>query len=182
MNGICYELHHLFASRKPHRFLFDSSEIPENGIYVLFEEGESAHATDRIVRIGTHTGDEQLRSRLNQHFVNENKDRSIFRKNIGRAILNRDNDPFLEQWEIDLTTRAAKTQYASHVDMEKQAQVEKQVTASTQTCFKFVVFPVLRKDERLFWESRIIATVSRCPDCRPSPGWLGLSSPKEKIR
>jgi len=30
--------------------------------------------------------------------VNENKDRSIFRKNIGRALLNKDNDPFIEQW------------------------------------------------------------------------------------
>ena len=41
---------------------------------------------DRIVRIGTHTGENQLRSRLMQHFVKENKNRSIFRKNIGRCF------------------------------------------------------------------------------------------------
>jgi hypothetical protein len=35
---------------------------------------------------------------LKEHFVNENKDRSIFRKNIGRALLNKDNDYFIEQW------------------------------------------------------------------------------------
>jgi len=30
-----------------------------------------------IVRVGTHKGDRQLRSRMLQHFVNENKDRSF---------------------------------------------------------------------------------------------------------
>jgi len=33
-------------------------------------------------------------SRLLQHFVMENKDRSIFRKNIGRALLARAGDPY----------------------------------------------------------------------------------------
>ena len=32
------------------------------------------------------------------------KDRSIFRKNIGRAILNKNNDSFLEIWNLDFTT------------------------------------------------------------------------------
>ena len=78
------------------------------GIKLLFEKGETAHGMDRIVRIGTHTGKNQLRSRLKQHFIKEDKDRSIFRKNIGRSLLNRDKDPFLEQWEIDLTSRKQK--------------------------------------------------------------------------
>ena len=76
-------------------FPFDVTRIPLNGIYVLFERGEVAHGANRIVRVGTHTGDDQLRSCLRQHFLLENKDRSIFRKNIGRAPLNRDYDPFL---------------------------------------------------------------------------------------
>jgi hypothetical protein len=50
------------------------------------------------------------------------------------------------------------------------------------TTFWFVVFPVPQKETRLMLESRIISTVSRCPICRPSAGWLGLHSPKEKIR
>jgi len=32
-------------------------------------------------------------------------DRSIFRKNIGRALLNRDRDDYLQIWEIDFMTR-----------------------------------------------------------------------------
>ena len=45
-----------------------------------------------------------------------------------------------------------------------------------------MVFRVNDKAERLHWESRIISTVSLCKECRPSPGWLGLDSPKAKIR
>jgi len=79
------------------RFPFCEDQIPLNGIYILFEKGELAHNTDRIVRIGTHTGINQLRSRLKQHFIVENKDRSIFRKNIGRALLNKNHDDFINQ-------------------------------------------------------------------------------------
>ena len=82
------------------KFPFDKKKIPLNGIYILFEKGEFAHNTNRIVRIGTHTGNNQLHSRLFQHFLNENKDRSIFRKNIGRALLNKERDTFLEKWEL----------------------------------------------------------------------------------
>jgi hypothetical protein len=48
--------------------------------------------------------------------------------------------------------------------------------------FWFVVISAPKKETRLMLESRIISTVSRCPDCRPSAGWLGRYSPKDKIR
>ena len=182
MIEICPEFHQIL-DRLPHNhFPFDDSLIPLNGIYILFEDGELAHGTNRIVRIGTHTGKDQLRSRLKQHFILENKDRSIFRKNIGRALLNKDKDPFLEKWELDLTTRAAKEKLGFQIDHEKQKQVERQVSDYIQSHFWFVVFPVSQKEDRLILESRIISTVSLCPSCRPSPNWLGLFSPKEKIR
>jgi hypothetical protein len=44
------------------------------------------------------------------------------------------------------------------------------------------VFRVDDKSERLNLESKIISTVSRCEQCRPSGGWLGLRSPKDRIR
>ena len=182
MMDICYELHTMLDQLPHHHFPFDNAQIPMNGLYILFEDGEKAHGTDRIVRIGTHTGQNQLRSRLKQHFIVENKDRSIFRKNIGRALLNKDNDPFLEQWEIDLTTHVARIEFAPHIDIEKLKMVEHQVTKNIQSHFWFIVFPVPQKEDRLMLESRIISTVSLCKSCRPSPNWLGLFSPKEKIR
>src|SRR3989339_1908436 len=108
MSEECNTIHKWFNSMNRIHFPCNEDRIPLNGIYILFEKGEEAHDTNRIVRVGTHTGNNQLRSRLRQHFINENKDRSIFRKNVGRALLNKEKDQFLEQWELDLTTRSSR--------------------------------------------------------------------------
>lgn len=182
MSKNCHTIHQWFDGMKKYTFPFNKQEILENGIYILFEKGEFAHSTNRIVRIGTHTGNNQLRSRLFQHFLNENKDRSIFRKNIGRALLNKDKDIFLEQWEIDLTTKNAKELHSNSVDFIKQKEIEKRVTKYIQNNFSFVVFQIDDKDKRLEIESKIISAVSLCDECKPSENWLGNFSPKEKIR
>jgi hypothetical protein len=64
----------------------------------------------------------------------------------------------------------------------KLKTIEEKVTAYIQQSFTFVVFPVEDKVKRLGIESKIISTVSLCDECRPSQSWLGLVSPKEKIR
>jgi len=182
MSKICNEIHGIFNDLKEYSFPFNDKEIPKNGIYILFEKGEKFNDLKRIVRIGTHTGNNQLQSRLKQHFVKENKDRSIFRKNIGRALLNAANDSFLGQWDLDLTTKVNKEKYSEQVDFEKQQSIEKKVTEYIQNNFSFAVFEVLDKQQRLRIESRIISTVSNCRNCKPSENWLGLSSSKQKIK
>jgi hypothetical protein len=182
MSEECNTIHKWFNAVKRLNFPFNENDVPLNGIYVLFEKGEEAHGADRIVRIGTHTGNNQLRSRLRQHFINENKDRSIFRKNIGRALLNKDKDPFLEQWNLDLTTRKAKESNKDKIDFEKQRAIEKNVTKYMQDNFSFVVFEVPKKEDRLILESKIISTISLCKECGASTDWLGLYSPKDKIK
>lgn len=101
----CAALHTWARSLPRHRFPFDEKKIPKDGIYLLFEKGERSHGGERLVRAGTHTGEGQLPSRLRQHFVMENKDRSIFRKNIGRALLNKKPDPYAAVWELDFHER-----------------------------------------------------------------------------
>lgn len=182
MSKNCNTVHQWFNRMKKLEFPYDETEIPENGIYILFEKGELGHSTDRIVRIGTHTGQKRLRLRLYEHFLREKKDRSIFRKNIGRALLNKDNDPFLEKWNLDLTSREAREQHSGSVDFDKQEEVEKRVTKYIQDKFSFVVFQVDDKAGRLNFESKIISTVSLCRECKQSEDWLGNYSPKEKIR
>jgi len=178
----CHSLHQILAGLPKFAFPFEETQIPRNGIYVLFEDGEAAHGTNRVVRIGTHTGNNQLRSRLKQHFLNEKKDRSIFRKNIGRCLLNRDHDPFLEFWELDLTSRAAKEQYSANIDFNKQNEVEKRVSEYIRGHLRFVVFEVPDKDKRLDLESKLISTISRCGDCGASATWIGQNSPISKIK
>jgi hypothetical protein len=182
MSEICRQVHEWVNGLESFGLPFPEERVPTNGIYVLFEEGERGHGTSRIVRIGTHTGANQLRSRLKQHFLNRNKDRSIFRKNIGRALLQRDGDPFLQQWEIDLTTRANRERYGADVDREKLASLEQRVSEVIQTRFRFAVFEIPDQQRRLHLESRLVSTVSLCADCGPSAQWLGMHSPKAKIR
>ena len=181
MSTNCNKLHQLVNNSKRLKFPFKEEDIPLNGIYILFERDESAHGGDRIVRIGSHTGINQLRPRLKQHFVNENKDRSIFRKNIGRALLNKSKDSFLEQWELDLTSKKSKEKNLHLVDLNKQKEVEKKVTEYIQNNFSFAVLKIDDKKKRLESESKLISTVSLCKECGPSKNWLGLFSPKEKI-
>lgn len=179
MSKECEELHNLFNKMEKQEFPFEENKIPENGIYILFEKGELAHGKDRIVRIGTHTGQGNLRNRLKEHFINENKDRSIFRKNIGRCFLLK--DPFLEQWELTPLIKEVREKHPE-IDFKKQAEVEKRISKYIQENFSFIVIPIKDKDKRLELESKIISTVSLCNECKPSENWLGLSSPKEKIR
>ncbi len=122
------------------------------------------------------------RPRLTQHFVNESKDRSIFRKNIGRCLLNRDNDPFLASWELDLTSRKARDAHAGTIDFAKQKAIERRVSEYIQNHFTFVVFEIPGKDMRIELESKLISTISLCPKCGPSKNWLGNHSPKSKIQ
>ena len=83
---------------------------------------------------------------------------------------------------LDLQSDIEKTIKSLSLDQKKQKLVERQVSDYIQSHFRFIVFPVPQKEDRLILESRIISTVSLCPSCRPSPNWLGLFSPKEKIR
>lgn len=178
---VCESLHAWANARSVYDWSFDSKTLPENGIYIVFEKGELGHGGNRIVRIGTHTGDRQLRSRLRQHFIQENKDRSIFRKNIGRAMLSRAGDTFAPDWEIDLTPRASREKHSGRIDMARQSSIEKAVTRYIQESFTFVVVAVGTAEERLRLEAKLIGTVARCGDCGPSSGWLGRFSPVEKI-
>jgi hypothetical protein len=179
---MCAVLHELVRNGTLHTFPFNRRDIPADGIYALFERGETSHGGNRIVRIGTHTGDAQLPARLRQHFIQQNKDASIFRKNIGRALLAAAADPYLVEWERDRSTLAGRERFGLEPDAVKRTRVEADVTHHLQTNMSFVVFNVPDKAERLRLESRMISTLSICRQCVPSTTWLGAASPQDRIR
>lgn len=182
MSELCTALHEWAREKERIGFSFDEDTIPSNGIYLLFEKKENGHGGDRIVRVGTHRGDGNLYSRLKEHFIVENKDRSIFRKNIGRALLAKDGDTFLTQWEKDLTSRKGKVANAGIVDMKKKDKTEHRVSRYIRNHFGFVIIPTRRgSKERLALEGRLISTISLCEECKPSKGWLGSHSPVDEI-
>ena len=187
MESLAVRLHQLFNQQKRISFPFQEKkdEIPSNGIYIIFEKGETFHNMDRIIRVGTHTGDNQLFSRLNQHFLKENKNRSIFRKNIGRSLLHKENNPYSKEWEYDTTSREGKEKYAKLLNLEFEKKLENQISTYIHENLSFVVFEVKTKEDRLFWEEKIIATLSKAAkqgEIKPSDKWLGNFSPIEKIR
>lgn len=174
----CDRLHQLFCAMP--RYTWEQiSQIPfTNGIYIIFEKGEQYHGMERIVRVGTHTSSDRLKTRLLDHFVRENHDGSIFRKNVGKAILNAHRDPYLATWTMD----TSKPENRRFVDKEKNADTERRVSKYLRENFTFTVFQVINKDERLRMEEAIIATLNAEPTFIPGSKWPGLYSPETEIR
>lgn len=77
MSDACATVHKLANGLSRHYFPFEETEIPSNGIYILFQKGEKGHGleslSERIVRIGTHSSEDSLRRRLEEHFTKEIK-------------------------------------------------------------------------------------------------------------
>ena len=127
MSEKCAWLHKTLQELPLIKYPFDISKLPNNGVYFVYENGETwGHSNEkipRIVRIGTHRGN-NFKSRISEHFLlNESKmnfdkdippphDRSIFRKNIGRALLNKQQDDYLGYGRLIL--QLEKTETNSH--------------------------------------------------------------------
>lgn len=172
------ELHRLFNGLTRYNYN-EISNIPfDNGIYIVFENGEEYMGLERIVRIGTHTSQNRLRKRLRDHFINENKDGSIFRKNVGKALLNQRNDSYLPVWTLD----TSKEENAVHTDREIQKSIEAEVSSYLKSNMQFAVIEVENKEERLRLEAAIISTLNHATTFGPGESWLGNYSPEHKIR
>ncbi len=181
MKDVCGYLHE--SVRRLHRFRagFDVGDVPLNGIYLLFEKGECSHGGERIVRVGTHTGQNNLPKRLAEHLYAKNKDRSIFRKHIGRCLLRRDNHPYAKVWEYDLTKTVEREKYSHLIDVDMQVAIEDSITEYMIENFSFSVIRVDQKENRLSYEEQLIATLASCEVCNCSSGWLGKWHPNANI-
>ena len=195
----CKKLHESLESLKVIRWPFNLEELPGNGVYFFYEEGEVwGHGGEkpRIVRIGTHK-EGNFKSRVREHYVfderkldfNEDqpapKERSIFRKNIGRALLAKEKDDYLKVWEIDYTTKANREKFGNLRDIGKEKELEKRISNILRERFSFRYIIVSGEKDRMGStgiESELIGTASLCGKCRPSRDWLGLYSPKQEIR
>ena len=96
--------------------------------------------------------------------------------------MNKANDPFITQWNIDLTTRDAKEKYSSSIDFEKMKTIESQVSGYMRNNLSFSVFEVTTEENRLEMERLLIKTISADNSFKPSNDWLGNYSPIDKIR
>ncbi len=194
----CEWLHTTLKDQPQIHFPFDLEGLPRNGIYFFYEDGETwGHGGElpRIVRVGTHRQG-NFRSRIADHFLIGRKielsrmrpapkDRSIFRKNLGRAILNQSRSKYVKTWEVDFTTRTNREHKGALRNLELEAKVEAEITEVLRTRFSFRFVEVREEDARLGskgLEAKLIGTLSRCGTCTSSENWLGRHSPVRKIR
>jgi hypothetical protein len=197
MSKTCKWLHEQLESLPVFRYPFDLEMLPKNGVYFFYEEGENSKhgegiSRPRIVRIGTHK-ENNFRSRLSEHFLlNESKmkftqanpkpsDRSIFRKNIGRALLTEQRDlGYSKIWEIDFTSNINRANQSQLRNIEKEKNIESQITELIRKRFYFRFISIEGQEKRMGKtgiESRLIGTVTACKFCKPSNSWLGKFSP-----
>ncbi len=173
----CLLLHKLFNEQTMYGYTEIDSIPFNNGIYIIFEKGETYKGYSRIVRVGTHTSPNRLKARLKDHYISKNKDGSIFRKNIGKAILNQRNDAYLSNWNVD-TSKPANKHY---INYSLQAGIEDSVSTYLQENTFFTVFEVTDLTERMRLESGIIATLNNDESFKKSVSWLGNYSTEHEI-
>lgn len=159
-----------------------NDKIKKDGIYFIVDRNENSHSHNRIVRIGTHTGEGNLYQRIYEHIYKENKDRSIFRKHIGRCILAKNKDAYLEKWELDLTSRKNKDKYSHLINIDFQKKIELQISDYIKSNLTLHIIEVQNKQDRLLLEKALLSTIANCSECQPSPRWLGNFHPNVKIQ
>jgi hypothetical protein len=178
---ICSALHRFCSTLPRHKTHKD--RLPKNGLYIFFEDGETAcHGDlegDRIVRIGNHPQTQDgLAARLTKHYTGS-KRTSVLLRDIGGAMLRRDlpESPCLEPSPGKGHWERQKGKYCAICEPYKAKSkcfVHNQMTYVTIPCDD------MHKRNRL--EKILIASVSICPCCSPSPTWLGLKAYDSKVR
>ena len=165
-------IHELLELLPLYKYPVNRRDLPSNGIYFFYEEGEvikvGSRVFKRIVRVGTHKEQGRFPNRILDHFYGD-KNSSVFRRHLGAAILARENphDSRLREW-----MKGSKT----------LRDVERKVSRLLRERFSFRYIRVDDRDERLELEERLISTLARFSPKYVSPNWLGRYSPTEKIR
>ena len=196
----CEWLHNLLEDLPLLRYPFDIEKLPDNGVYFFYEKGElhghNSKDKPRIVRVGTHR-EGNFKSRMKDHFIfndskmnfNQNQspphDRSIFRTNLGRAILNKSNSKYLKIWNTDFTTKKNREELSHLRNIKFEKEIETKVTKLLHENFSFKFLIVEGEEGRIGSkgiESKLIGTLSHCEKCTSSKRWLGNHSPVSKIQ
>jgi hypothetical protein len=163
----CADLHQLLRTQQRNGFPPPFAELPLNGIYFIFERGQQTHdGVQRIVRVGSHRGWNNLVPRLWQHITPHG--RSSFRWDVGAAIL-AERRPGFEHipeavWAVcDTVARKPphRDQWVGPLD-----RFETQLSAFIAEQFTFSAIGTDNPKEALELEKACIGIVAGCDHCR----------------
>lgn len=103
--------------------------------------------------------------------------------NIGIAILNKRNDPYLKVWDKDTSNKQKfKKENPTLLNDEYQKEIEAEVSNYIINNVFFTYLEVENREIRLLLERKLIASIWRDIDFKPSDNWLGMYSTKNSIR
>ena len=157
-------------------------QIPiADGLYFFYESGEtSQHGPDgRIVRVGNHPRSQGGLVRRLQNHTSGRKNGSVFRKFLGGALMRAENPnhpclapgPGKGHWERQNQKACSRCK-----------PTEQQVSSLLRTKFTFRCVLIESREERNRLEEVLIASLSACSTCLPSPNWLGRAAYSEVVR
>lgn len=191
----CKWLHGQLNRLRTFKWHFDLNELPDDGIYFFYEKGEvwgHGGGEPKIVRIGS-CRNGNFKSRISEHYLWKKekmnfsrnqaapKDRSIFRKNIGRALLGKSKSDYLKIWNIDFTKKEARSLQSNHRNIRIEKTTEKTISKMLRKNYSFKCIEIKNQMGGNGLESRLIGTVAKCRLCKSSKRWLGQFSSEERI-
>ena len=158
MESSALQLHELFNSEKLIRYSypFGGKGFLTNGIYIFFEKGEAITTPEgKILDRIVRVGTHRGEGNLYKRL------KQHFTGNITSSIFRKDIGEALSTKD------------------------EEEISKYMRESFSFVIFEVETEEERLYWEERIVFTLSKAVilgQISPSKNWLGNKSSKGKIR
>lgn len=174
----------LFNKVKRHKYPYFENKIDKNGIYIMFEKGETHLCFDRVVRIGSHTGQNRLYERIDEHYIGNDHRNSVFRKHLGRCFLTIDKRiDYIQNWDLKIKSREDKEKNQSKINRTFEEKYEKIVSEYIKNSFTFIVIPALTDaKKRIRLEKGLIATFAQAENISISENWKGKFHPDRKIQ
>ena len=200
-NEGCSRLHEMLEQLPLRGGGVNPDDLPDGaGIYYFYQKSgdtweKSGHGNGQkgIVRIGISGG---TRGRVSDHYHGVipiediamdtfcPKDRSIMRKHIGRALLNRSGHPhalYIDIWNVDMTTREKRDAHQHLRDIDTEKSIEREVSEVLARDFEFRCVSGASNAEVDELETSGIGIVASCGVCARSHEWLGRSHLKRVI-
>jgi hypothetical protein len=162
---------------------------PKSGVYLFFEPGElrMKMTEPRVVRVGTHGVSRGSRAtlwdRLRTHRGTGdgvgNHRSSIFRLHVGAAISARDTDQMVASWGKGQVSDARLHKIEEGLERRVSAHI-----GSMSVVWLAIEDEAGPSSDRAYIERNLIGMLvgKAGPADPPSPDWLGLFSPNERIR
>ncbi len=165
---------------------------PNRGIYFFFEDGEKrtdSGTGNRVVRVGTHAlkqgSKSTLWNRLSQHRGVQrtgggNHRGSVFRLNVGAAILHRDPALSIPSWGEGSNAPSDVKRKEQHLEV-----MVSKIICGMPFLWLAIDDPAGPDSERGYIERNAIALLSnfqRPALDSPTPTWLGIHCASERVR